>query len=52
MEYSSQNIVDLLWSTLHRLEAELDPADPELKHLKSSILRSIAELDMYDLDAA
>jgi hypothetical protein len=48
MQFSSPTLIDLLRSTLRRLEenSELDPADPQLRELKGSILRSIAELEI------
>ena len=42
------NLAELLRSTLRRLEQmeDLRPNDPALKEIKSSILRSIAELEV------
>jgi hypothetical protein len=55
MLYSSQAMVDLLRSTLEQLEIEtqdLDPNDPALLQFKASILRSIAELELKEPQAA
>jgi len=37
---------DLLKRTLTRLEEQVSPEDPALRELKSSIVRSIAELEL------
>jgi hypothetical protein len=54
MRFSSPTLIDLLRSTLRKLEEnpELDANDPQLRELKSTILRSIAELDFRKQDAA
>jgi len=54
MQLSSPTIIDLLRSTLERLEADkdLDASDPQLQDLKSSILLAIAEMEMKKQDAA
>jgi hypothetical protein len=53
-QFSSPTLIDLLRSTLRRLEEnpELDPNDPQLQELKSFILLSIAELDLRKQEAA
>jgi hypothetical protein len=55
MLYSSHAMVDLLRSTLIQLEEEtqdLDPNDPILVEFKTSILHSIAELELTEAHAA
>jgi len=54
MQFSSPTIIDLLRSTLERLEADphLDATEPKLQELKGSILLAIAELEMRKQDAA
>ena len=44
----SPRFLDLLRGTLHRLQRaiDLDPDDSSLQQLKSSILRSVAELEL------
>jgi hypothetical protein len=51
---SSPSLVDLLRSTLRRLveSDNLDPNDPTFMELKSTILRSIAELELRRQEAA
>jgi hypothetical protein len=54
MDFSTPSLVDLLRSTLLRLEQcpEIDASDPRFLELKNTILRSIAELELRRLDAA
>jgi len=54
MRISSPTLIDLLSSTLRRLEdtPELDPHDPILVEFKRAITRSIAELELRRADAA
>jgi hypothetical protein len=55
MLYSSRAMIELLHSTLMVLEEEtqdLDPNDPILVEFKTSILHSIAELELTQLHAA
>ncbi len=51
---TSPSLVSLLRSTLQRLEesANIDPRDPTFMELKSTILRSIAELELRRQEAA
>jgi uncharacterized protein (DUF488 family) len=52
--YSSVEMIDLLRSTLVHLdyEEDLDPNDPTVVEFKASILRSIAELERTEPQAA
>jgi hypothetical protein len=54
MLYSSIEMIGLLRSTLTHLERaeDLDPNDPTVVEFKTSILRSIAELELTQPRAA
>jgi hypothetical protein len=54
MDLPTPSLVDLLRSTLHRLEQSpgIDPRDPRFLELKATILRSIAELEVRRQEAA
>lgn len=48
MRRFAPNLVEMLRSTLRKLQEsiDLDPHDPALQHLKSALLRDLAELEM------